>query len=51
MRIVIADDSALMREGIVAFLLRAGLDVVAQASCGEDLLRTSGEESTLVLPC
>ena len=39
MRIVIADDSALMREGIVAFLRRAGLDVVAQASCGEDLLR------------
>ena len=39
MRIVIADDSALMREGIAAFLRRAGLDVVAQASCGEDLLR------------
>ena len=39
MRVVIADDSALMREGIVAFLRRAGLDVVAQASCGEELLR------------
>jgi DNA-binding NarL/FixJ family response regulator len=39
MRIVIADDSTLMREGIAAFLQRAGLDVVAQASCGEDLLR------------
>ena len=43
MRIVIADDSALMREGIAAFLQRAGLDVVAQASCGEDLLREVGE--------
>ncbi len=39
MRIVIADDSALMREGIVAFLRRAGLDVVAQAASGEELLR------------
>jgi DNA-binding NarL/FixJ family response regulator len=39
MRIVIADDSTLMREGIAAFLQRAGLDVVAQASCGEDLVR------------
>ena len=39
MRIVIADDSALMREGIVGFLRRAGLDVVAQAASGEELLR------------
>jgi DNA-binding NarL/FixJ family response regulator len=38
-RIVIADDSALMREGIVAFLRRAALDVVAQAASGEELLR------------
>ncbi len=39
MRIVIADDSALMREGIVAFLRRAAFDVVAQAASGEELLR------------
>ena len=38
-RIVIADDSALMREGIVAFLRRAAFDVVAQAASGEELLR------------
>jgi len=38
-RVVIADDSALMREGIVAFLRRAGLDVVAQAASGDELLR------------
>ena len=39
MRIVIADDSALMREGIVAFLRRAAFDVVAQAASGDELLR------------
>ena len=43
MRIVIADDSALMREGIAAFLRRAGLEVVAQASSGEELLRAVEE--------
>ena len=36
MRVVIADDSALMREGIAAFLVRAGIEVVAQAASGED---------------
>ena len=39
MRVVIADDSALMREGIAAFLRRAALEVVAQAASGEELLR------------
>ncbi len=39
MRIVIADDSALMREGVVAFLRRAAFDVVAQAASGDELLR------------
>jgi DNA-binding NarL/FixJ family response regulator len=38
-RVVIADDSALMREGIAAFLVRAGIEVVAQAASGEELLR------------
>jgi DNA-binding NarL/FixJ family response regulator len=38
-RVVIADDSALMREGIAAFLGRAGIDVVAQASAADELLR------------
>jgi DNA-binding NarL/FixJ family response regulator len=38
-RVVIADDSALMREGIAAFLGRAGFDVVAQAASGEELLQ------------
>jgi DNA-binding NarL/FixJ family response regulator len=38
-RVVIADDSALMREGIAAFLGRAGIDVVAQASSADELLR------------
>jgi DNA-binding NarL/FixJ family response regulator len=38
-RVVIADDSALMREGIAAFLGRAGIDVVAQASSADELQR------------
>jgi DNA-binding NarL/FixJ family response regulator len=38
-RIVIADDSMLVREGIASLLRGAGLDVVAQCSTGEELLR------------
>jgi DNA-binding NarL/FixJ family response regulator len=38
-RVVIADDSALVREGIATFVRRAGIDVVAQASSAEELLR------------
>jgi DNA-binding NarL/FixJ family response regulator len=38
-RVVIADDSALMREGIAAFLRRAGIEVIGQASSGDELLR------------
>ena len=43
MRVVIADDSVLVREGIVAILRRAGVDVVAQASSGEELERAVDE--------
>ena len=39
MRVVIADDSVLLREGIVRLLDEAGLDVVAQAGDADDLLR------------
>jgi DNA-binding NarL/FixJ family response regulator len=38
-RVVIADDSVLVREGIAALLTRAGIDVVAQAASPEELLR------------
>jgi DNA-binding NarL/FixJ family response regulator len=38
-RVVIADDSSLVREGIATFLRRAGIDVAAQASSAEELLR------------
>jgi DNA-binding NarL/FixJ family response regulator len=38
-RVVIADDSVLMREGIATLLGRAGIDVAAQASSAEELLR------------
>jgi DNA-binding NarL/FixJ family response regulator len=38
-RAVIADDSVLVRAGIVSLLRDAGIDVVAQASSAEELLR------------
>ena len=39
MRVVIADDSVLLRAGIVRLLEDAGFEVVAQAADAEDLLR------------
>ncbi len=39
MRVVVADDSVLLREGIVRLLGDAGFDVVAQAGDAEDLVR------------
>jgi DNA-binding NarL/FixJ family response regulator len=38
-RVVVADDSVLLREGIVRLLGDAGFDVVAQAGDAEDLVR------------
>jgi len=38
-RVVVADDSTLLREGVVRLLEEAGLEVVGQAGDGEDLLR------------
>ncbi len=39
MRVVIADDAAIIREGAARLLEEAGFDVVAQAGDAEDLLR------------
>jgi DNA-binding NarL/FixJ family response regulator len=39
MRIVVADDSVLMREGVVRLLEEAGHEVVAQAGDADDLMR------------
>ncbi|MGZ4325671.1 MAG: response regulator [Solirubrobacteraceae bacterium] len=39
MRVVIAEDQALLREGIVALLAEHGIDVVGQADDGPGLLR------------
>jgi DNA-binding NarL/FixJ family response regulator len=39
MRVVIADDSVLLRAGLARLLEDAGFEVVAQAADGEDLLR------------
>ena len=38
MRVVIADDSLLVREGIASLLRRAGFDVVAEASSGDEVV-------------
>ena len=43
MRVVIADDSTLVREGIATFLRRAGIEVAAQAASAEELLRQVAE--------
>jgi DNA-binding NarL/FixJ family response regulator len=42
-RVVIADDSTLVREGISTLLRRAGIDVTAEASSAEELLRDVDE--------
>jgi DNA-binding NarL/FixJ family response regulator len=42
MRVVVADDSVLLREGVVRLLEEAGMEVVAQAGDAEDLLRKVG---------
>ena len=39
MRVVIVEDQALLREGLVALLREQGIDVVAQAEDGAGLLR------------
>lgn len=39
MRVVVADDSVLMREGIVRLLEEGGFEVVGQAGDAEDLMR------------
>jgi DNA-binding NarL/FixJ family response regulator len=41
-RVVIADDTVLLREGIARLLETSGFDVVGQAGDGEDLLRKVG---------
>jgi DNA-binding NarL/FixJ family response regulator len=42
MRVVLADDQLLLREGIARLLEEAGMEVVAQAGDAEDLLRKVG---------
>ncbi|WCB93510.1 Transcriptional regulatory protein DegU [Baekduia alba] len=39
MRVVIADDNLLVREGITSLLRRAEVDVAAESGCADDLLR------------
>ena len=39
MRVVIADDETLLREGLARLLTEAGIDVVGKAATGDELLR------------
>ena len=41
MRVIVADDSVLLREGVVRLLEEAGFEVVGQAGDGEELMRKS----------
>jgi DNA-binding NarL/FixJ family response regulator len=41
-RVVVADDSVLLREGLCRLLEESGFDVVGQAGDGEDLMRKVG---------
>lgn len=43
MRVVIADDSSLLREGIASFVRGEGIEVVAEASNGDELLAAVDE--------
>ena len=43
MRVVIAEDSLLVRAGVISLLRGAGIDVVAEATCAEELLRAVDE--------
>jgi DNA-binding NarL/FixJ family response regulator len=42
MRVIVADDSLLFREGLVRVLTERGFDVVAQTDNAEDLVRRAG---------
>jgi DNA-binding NarL/FixJ family response regulator len=44
MRVVVADDSVLLREGLVRLLTEAGIDVVGQAGDAEELMAAVGAE-------
>ncbi|HKC21280.1 MAG TPA: response regulator, partial [Gaiellaceae bacterium] len=45
MRVVIADDSLLLREGVTRLLTEAGFDVVGQAGDAEELLLEVADKS------
>lgn len=49
MRVIVADDSALFREGLVGILRSADFDVVGQASNAEELDRLLAAETTAVV--
>lgn len=46
LRIVVADDSVLVREGLARLLAEAGFDVVARAADADELLREVGRVHT-----
>jgi DNA-binding NarL/FixJ family response regulator len=45
MRVVVADDSLITREGVASLLTHAGFDVIGQAASGEELLEVVDERT------
>ena len=45
MRVVLADDSVILRKGLARLLVEAGFDVVAQAATGQELLEQVEEHA------
>ena len=43
-RVIVADDDVLLREGVASLLARAGLEVVAQAGDGKELIALAREQ-------
>ena len=51
MRIAIAEDSAILRDGLIALLHRRGHEVVAAVDNGTELLAVAGEQAAAGTPC
>ena len=49
LRVVVAEDNALLREGLVTLITRAGFDVVAQAASYEELLAVASAKTPDVI--
>lgn len=51
LRVLVAEDQALLRDGLVGMLERSGMEVVAQAGSADDLLRKARAHAPDVVVC